>query len=87
MRTIPKPEPTEYAPYVITYISLLPDDGLILKHLDDNLRTTTELMLSLPEEKLTGFASKVLHQQHRRRSNVLAVSNVLSAIPLRLCGL
>ena len=53
MRTIPKPEPSEYAPYVITYISLLPDDGLILEHFDDNLRTTTELMRSLAEDKLT----------------------------------
>lgn len=53
MRTIPKPEPGEYAPYAIMYIGLLPDDDLILKHLDDNLRTTTEFMRSLPEEKLT----------------------------------
>ncbi|HET7112992.1 MAG TPA: DinB family protein [Pyrinomonadaceae bacterium] len=53
MRTISKPEPGEYAPYAIMYIGLLPDDGLILKHLDDNLRTTTQLMRSLPEEKLT----------------------------------
>ena len=53
MRTIPKPEPGEYAPYAIMYIGLLPDDGLILKHLDDNLRATSEFLRSLPEEKLT----------------------------------
>lgn len=52
MRTIPKPEPGEYAPYAIMYIGLLPDDGLILKHLDDNLRATSEFLRSLPEEKL-----------------------------------
>ena len=52
MRIIPKPEAGEYAPYVIMYISLLPDDGFILKHLDDNLRATTEFIRSLPEAKL-----------------------------------
>jgi uncharacterized damage-inducible protein DinB len=53
MRLIPKPEPTEYALYVISYISLLPDDGRILEHLEDNLNATTEFMRSLSEEKLT----------------------------------
>ena len=53
MKTIPKPEPNEYAPYASMYISLLPDDGLVLKHLEDNLRATTEFMRALPEEKLS----------------------------------
>jgi uncharacterized damage-inducible protein DinB len=53
MKRIPKPEPNEYAPYVSRYISLLPDDGLILKHLEDNLRVTTLFMRALPEEKLS----------------------------------
>jgi uncharacterized damage-inducible protein DinB len=52
MKVIPKPEPGEYAPYAIIYIGLLPDDGLILKHLEDNLRATTEFLRRLPEEKL-----------------------------------
>lgn len=52
MKTIPKPEPGEYAPYAIMYIGLLPDDGLILKYLEDNLRTTTDFMRALPHEKL-----------------------------------
>ncbi len=53
MKTIPKPEPREYAPYTIMYIGLLPDDGLILKHLEDNLRATTDFMRAVPEEKLS----------------------------------
>ena len=53
MKTIPKPEPNEYAPYASMYIDLLPDDGLILKHLEDNLRATTEFMRAVPEEKLS----------------------------------
>jgi uncharacterized damage-inducible protein DinB len=53
MKTIPKPEPGEYAPYTIMYIGLLPDDGLILKHLEDNLRATTDFMRAVPEEKLS----------------------------------
>ena len=53
MRKIEKPEEGEYAPYAIMYIGLLPDDGLVLEHLRDNVKTTTEFILSLPEEKLS----------------------------------
>src|SRR5689334_25312715 len=35
------------------YIGLLPDDGLILKHLEDNLLATTDFMRAVPEEKLS----------------------------------
>jgi uncharacterized damage-inducible protein DinB len=52
MRKIAKPEEGEYAPYAIMYIGLLPDDGLVLEHLRDNLKATTDFILSLPEEKL-----------------------------------
>jgi hypothetical protein len=52
MRRIEKPREGEYAPYTIMYISLLPNDGLVLKHLRDNLRSTKDLILSLPGEKL-----------------------------------
>lgn len=34
------------------YIGLLPDDGLVLTHLQENLNTTKEFIRSLPEEKL-----------------------------------
>ena len=53
MRMIEKPAEGEYAPYTITYIWLLPDDGLVLEHLRENLLTTTDFILSLPEDKLT----------------------------------
>src|SRR5437868_7740336 len=53
MQRIEKPEAGEYAPYTIMYIGLLPDDGLVLKHLQANLQATTDFILSLPEEKLT----------------------------------
>jgi len=52
-KQIPKPEPGEYAPYVNSYIELLPDDGRILDHLRDNLTATTDFIRALPEEKLT----------------------------------
>lgn len=52
MRTIPKPNPGEYPPYARMYIDLLPDDGRLLEHLAENLRATTELIRSLPEEQL-----------------------------------
>lgn len=53
MKKIEKPLEGEYAPYTIMYIGLLPDDGLVLKHLKDNLKATTDFIFSLPEEKLT----------------------------------
>jgi uncharacterized damage-inducible protein DinB len=52
MKKIEKPKEGEYAPYTIMYIGLLPDDGLVLKCLEDNLKATTDFILSLPEEKL-----------------------------------
>jgi uncharacterized damage-inducible protein DinB len=52
MKRIEKPREGEYAPYTIMYIGLLPDDGLVLKHLRDNLKAATDFILSLPEEKL-----------------------------------
>jgi uncharacterized damage-inducible protein DinB len=53
MKLIPKPRAGEYAPYTVMYIGLLPDDDLILKHLQDNLENTVRFIRSLPEEKLT----------------------------------
>jgi len=53
MKKIEKPREGEYAPYTIMYIGLLPDDGLVLKYLEDNLNATKDFILSLPEEKLT----------------------------------
>jgi uncharacterized damage-inducible protein DinB len=52
MRKIKKPLPGEFPPYAIMYIGLLPDDGMVLKHLKNNLKSVKTLMQSLPEEKL-----------------------------------
>jgi len=52
MRRIDKPNEGEYAPYVIQYIALLPDDGLVLEHLRANLETTQTFLRSLPDDKL-----------------------------------
>ncbi|MCZ2121358.1 MAG: DinB family protein [Anaerolineales bacterium] len=43
----------EYAPYTIMYIGLLPNDGLILEHLRNNLEKTVKFVRLLPQEKLT----------------------------------
>jgi len=53
MKRIEKPGEGEYAPYAIMYIGLLPDDGLVLKHLEDNSEATKDFILSLPEGRLT----------------------------------
>jgi uncharacterized damage-inducible protein DinB len=52
MIKIEKPKEGEYNPYAIMYIKLLPDDGLIIKHLKENFKAVKDFILSLPEEKL-----------------------------------
>ena len=53
LKRISKPLAGEYAPYAIMYIELVPDDGLVLQHLHDNLQMLKELIGALPEEKLS----------------------------------
>lgn len=52
VKLIPKPQPGEYAPYAIMYIGLLPEDGLVLEHMENNLEVVKSLVHSLPEERL-----------------------------------
>lgn len=52
MRKIQKPLQDEYAPYAIMYIKLLPDDGLILEHLETNAEIARQFFLSIPNELL-----------------------------------
>lgn len=53
MKLIRKPMADEYAPYTIMYIGLLPDDGLILEHLRNNLENTIRFLRLRLNEKLT----------------------------------
>lgn len=53
MKSIKKPKEGEYNPYAIMYIKLLPDDGLVLKHLKENFKIIQSLIFSLPADKLT----------------------------------
>ena len=52
MRIIPKPEKNEYPDYAEMYMKLLPDDGLVLKHLADNFERVKEFIYALPPETL-----------------------------------
>jgi len=53
MKRIQKPPEGEYSPYAIMYIKLLPDDGLVLKHLKENYKKVNQFILSLHPDKLT----------------------------------
>ncbi len=53
MAKITKPAVGDYAPYFQNYINQVPDDGNLLKHLKEIQKETEQLILSLPEEKLT----------------------------------
>ena len=43
-RIIQKPFPDEYPPYSEIYMELIPDDGLVLRHLKENLTKVKELV-------------------------------------------
>jgi len=51
-RTIEKPGDSEFPKYAHIYIDLLPDDGLILQHLAENLEFTRNFFASIPEDRL-----------------------------------
>lgn len=53
MKTIPKPQPGEFPPFASKYIDLVPDDGLLLQYLMDNLAAVHEVVKALPQEKFT----------------------------------
>jgi len=52
MKIIKKPGDNEFQVNEPMYAKLIPDDGLLLKHLRMNLDSTKAFILSLPEEKL-----------------------------------
>jgi uncharacterized damage-inducible protein DinB len=52
LRVIEKPGEGEYPVYAHIYIDLLPDDRLILHHLEDNLKSTKEFIASIPKDRL-----------------------------------
>jgi uncharacterized damage-inducible protein DinB len=51
-RVIEKPEAGEYPVYADRYISLVPNDGMILKHFATNLASTKKFILSIPKARL-----------------------------------
>lgn len=52
-KRIAKPKEGEYSPYAIMYIKLLPDDGRVLEYLRENFKKTKDIIVRLPEEKLS----------------------------------
>lgn len=53
MAIINKPQSGEFAPYIAEYIKWVPDEGLLIDYLRQNMIHTTELIGNLPEDKLT----------------------------------
>lgn len=51
-RVIEKPREGEYPAYAYQYIGLLPDDGMILTHLAENLASTKKFIASIPKDLL-----------------------------------
>jgi uncharacterized damage-inducible protein DinB len=52
LRVIEKPGEGEYPTYAHIYIDLLPDDGLILQHLEDHFKSTKKFVASIPKARL-----------------------------------
>ena len=58
MRTIQKPPAGEHPAYAPKYFALVPDDGQVMQHLEQNLNVLRNYVLSLSESKLsTPFAA------------------------------
>ena len=53
MQHIQKPPSGDYVPYTIMYMDLLPNDGLVLQHMLDSVKTLNELIRPFSEEQLT----------------------------------
>jgi uncharacterized damage-inducible protein DinB len=51
-RIIERPGEDEYLTNEPPYVDLLPADGLLLQHMEENFQLTKSLIVSLPEEKL-----------------------------------
>src|SRR5262249_41278086 len=67
MLKIAKPNEGEYNPYAIIYIKLLPDDGLIIKHLKESFKAVKDFILSIPSDKL----------QYRYAENKWSIKEIL----------
>jgi hypothetical protein len=52
VKKVLKPAEGEYIPYTGAYIDLLPNDGLVLVHLRENMQRAKDLFLAQTEEKL-----------------------------------
>lgn len=52
MNRIEKPNATEYRAYASMYIDLVPDEGLVLQHLDENFKKLQYPALSFSKESL-----------------------------------
>jgi uncharacterized damage-inducible protein DinB len=52
MQRIEKPKEGEYPAYAIMYMKLVPDDGLLVKHLRAGFDNMRKLVLALPQDKL-----------------------------------
>ena len=52
MQLIQKPVEGEYRDYNFNYISKVPDDGMVMQHLQTDFETLYSLVIDLPEEKL-----------------------------------
>jgi hypothetical protein len=52
MKRIAKPADSEFQPNEPLYATLLPDDDLLLKHLQENIIHTKDFVSSLPKDKL-----------------------------------
>jgi hypothetical protein len=53
VRLIDRPQEGEYAPYTVMYYDLLPDDGLVLQYMLDELESIRALVQPLSADRLT----------------------------------
>lgn len=52
MQSIPKPRPGEFPPYAAMYIDLLPDDGRIVEHLEQQVQRVQAMFRDMSADRL-----------------------------------
>ena len=53
MKLIQKPKPGDYAPYADAYVRLVPDDGRVLQHMQDDLKVVEDMARAQTTQHLT----------------------------------
>lgn len=79
MRTIPKPDKSEYPEYAEMYIKLVPEDGCVLKHLKNNFQAVKNLFTLYRKKNCSTNILKT-NGRLKKFSSILLMTNASTLI-------